>query len=161
MIRSAQLADAAAIAAIYNHYILHTTVTFEEEIVAPAEMSRRLGDVLGTLPWLVFEQEGAVVGYAYASKWRPRSAYRFSVETSVYLHPEAKGKKIGTKLYEQLLPELRAKGVHAVIGGMALPNPGSQALHEKFGFRKVAHFEQVGWTFEKWIDVGYWQLILS
>lgn len=158
MIRSARDVDAAAIAALYNPYVTHTTVSFEEQPVTSQDMQGRLAGVAAArLPWLVAEAAGEVVGYAYASPWKTRAAYRFSVETSVYLQRDAGRRGLGSQLYEALLEALGACGVHAVIAGIALPNKASVALHEKFGLRKVAHFEQVGFKFGRWIDVGYWQ----
>jgi phosphinothricin acetyltransferase len=162
MIRPAVPADCTALSSIYNHYITNTAVTFEEEPVSADEIESRLRGVqAATLPWLVAEMDQAVVGYAYATKWKGREAYRLSVETSVYLHPEATGRQIGTLLYRDLLSRLRAMKLHVVIGGIALPNPASIALHERFGFAKVAHFREVGFKFNRWIDVGYWQLCLD
>lgn len=161
MIRAATADDAAAIVAIYNHYIATTTISFEERPVAPDEMAGRIRDVTARLPWLVFEDDGAVLGYAYATAWRVRSAYRFSAETSVYLAPGQGGRGIGTALYKALLARLREQGVHMAIGGIAQPNPASVALHESLGFEKVAHFKEVGRKFERWIDVGYWELRLD
>ncbi|HVT71996.1 MAG TPA: arsinothricin resistance N-acetyltransferase ArsN1 family B [Lacunisphaera sp.] len=161
MLRSATPADAAAIAAIYNHYVLNTIITFEEEAVAETGMTQRINDTLaGGLPWFVWDEDGRVLGYAYASRWKSRCAYRYAVESSIYLDKDATGRGLGTKLYIALIDALRAKAVHAIIGGIALPNPASVALSEKLGFKKIGQFEQVGWKFEKWIDVGYWELIL-
>ena len=160
MIRSATIADAAAICAIYNHYVLNTTITFEELAVPPSEMEGRIGETLPSLPWLVWEQDGALRGYAYASRWKGRCAYRRSVEVTVYVDPESTGQRIGTQLYTALLADLRTRNFHTAIGGIAQPNTTSVALHERLGFRKVAHFEQVGWKFGRWVDVGYWQLLL-
>ena len=160
-IRPATPTDAAPIAAIYNHFIRETIITFEEEEIDAAGIEQRLAETSDAgLPWLVAERDGAVLGYCYASKWKGRCAYRHSVEITVYLHPEAAGQGLGTLLYEELLNELKRLGMHAVIGGIALPNDASIALHEKIGMKKVAHFEQVGFKFGKWIDVGYWQLFL-
>lgn len=161
-IRDAVIADAEVIVAIYNHFILNTMVTFEEQAVTGAEMAQRIVDVqAGGLPWLVIENDGEIVGYAYATKWRARHAYRFSVESTIYLAPEFFGKGIGTALYTALLNRLSADGYHLVIGGIALPNPSSVALHEKMGFEKVARFREVGLKFDLWLDVGYWQKTLS
>jgi len=161
VIRSAQTADADAITRIYNHYIEHSTATFAEEPVTAAEIVRRIERVLADgLPWLVAEDAGQVVGYTYATKWRERTAYRFSVECTVYLDPERKGRGVGSQLYQELLSVLRARGVHSVIGGIALPNDESIALHEKFGFQKTAHFKEVGFKFGRWVDVAYWQRLL-
>jgi L-amino acid N-acyltransferase YncA len=161
-IRDARVDDAEAIASIYNHYVLTTSISFEETEVAAIDMAGRVADVqAGGLPWLVAEIDGVIAGYAYASKWRVRHAYRFSAETSVYLAHEAAGKGIGGALYRVLLERLRAGGYHLAIGGIALPNAASVALHEKMGFEKVAHFGEVGFKFGQWTDVGYWQLKLA
>jgi L-amino acid N-acyltransferase YncA len=151
----------AGIAAIYNHYVEQTIVTFEEAPVSDAGMAARLDEVRSeSLPWLVAEEAGRLVGYASASKWKSRSAYRFSAEITVYVEPAHARRGIGSKLYSRLFPLLQARGIHAVIGGIALPNEASVALHEKFGMRKVAHFPEVGFKFGRWIDVGYWQRTL-
>lgn len=161
MIRTATAGDADAIARIYNHYVANTIITFEEQAVSSEEMAARIAEVAAASPpWLVAEQDGRVVGYAYASKWKGRCAYRFSAECTVYLDPDCVGRGYGTQLYESLFAALRERGMHAVIGGVALPNPASVALHEKLGMRKVAHFGEVGYKFERWIDVGYWQATL-
>jgi phosphinothricin acetyltransferase len=161
-IRAAAPSDAAVIVEIYNHYIAATVATFEEAPVSAAEMARRIEEVQAlSLPWLVAEEEGQIVGYAYASKWKVRSSYRFSVAITVYGAPGHTGRGIGSQLYGQLFPLLRDRNIHAVIGGIALPNDASVALHEKFGLRKVAHFSEVGFKFNRWIDVGYWQRTLQ
>ncbi len=161
MIRRATPADATAIAAIYNHYVANTVVTFEEETVPVAEMARRLGEVFAAdLPWLVATEDDRVLGYAYANKWKARCSYRFSVESTVYLDHAATGRGLGTALYTALIAEMKTLGLHAMIGGVALPNAASVALHEKLGFKKVAHFREVGSKFNQWIDVGYWELLL-
>ena len=160
-ISQAKPEDAEAVASIYNHYIENTVITFEEKAVSADEMRGRIADVTANLPWLVCEVDGAVAGYAYATQLRARSAYRYSAETTVYLDSAQVGKGLGTRLYETLIAELKAKSIHTVIGGIALPNAASVALHEKMGYRKVAHYEQVGWKFGKWIDVGYWQRFLE
>jgi phosphinothricin acetyltransferase len=124
-------------------------------------MARRMEEVWSaSLPWLVAELGGHVVGYAYASKWKARYGYRFSTEISVYLDAAHGGRGMGSKLYDQLFPMLRDRGVHSAIGGIALPNEASVALHEKFGLEKVAHFKEVGIKFNQWIDVGYRQRTL-
>ncbi|HET7705183.1 MAG TPA: arsinothricin resistance N-acetyltransferase ArsN1 family B [Thermoanaerobaculia bacterium] len=161
-IRAATPSDALALATIYNHYVRETIVTFEEEPVSPEIFSRRIEDVLASaLPWLVAFDDETAVGYAYATPWKPRSGYRFSVEVTVYVTDGYAGRGIGSALYGELFPQLEARGVHAAMGGIALPNAASIALHEKFGMRKVAHFEQVGFKFGRWIDVGYWERIFA
>jgi phosphinothricin acetyltransferase len=161
LIRPATPADADAIVGIYNHFILNTTITFEETPVSSAEMAGRIAEVTAAaLPWLLLEQDGVVVGYAYATKWRTRSAYRFAVETTIYLAPGFGGRGLGTQLYQALLAQLREKGYHAAIGGITLPNSPSIALHEKVGMKKVAYFTEVGFKFGQWLDVGYWEVLL-
>jgi phosphinothricin acetyltransferase len=160
MLRQCTPADAAQICGIYNHYVRETVVTFEETPVLEADMAQRISDATGRLPWLVWETETGIVGYAYARPWRVRAAYRHSVESSIYLAPHATGRGLGSRLYIDLIKELRHRGLHCVIGGVALPNPASVSLHEKLGFAKVAEFRQVGFKFERWIDVAYWELML-
>jgi L-amino acid N-acyltransferase YncA len=161
-IRPVTAADAERICTIYNHYIATTTISFEEEVVKAADMARRIADIeTAKLPWLVMVEGDELIGYAYATKWRARAAYRFAVETSVYLDPQHAGKGAGTVLYEALLAELRQRELHLAVGGIAQPNEASVRLHERLGFKKVAHFSEVGLKFGRWIDVGYWQLKLT
>jgi phosphinothricin acetyltransferase len=161
MLRAATAADAPAIAAIYNHYVVNTIITFEEEPVSDAEMAQRIAEVAEFgFPWFVWEENGRVLGYAYASKWKSRCAYRYSVESSIYLDKDATGRGLGRKLYDALIAALREKKIHSVIGGIALPNEASVGISEKLGFQKIGHFKEVGWKFNQWIDVGYWELIL-
>ncbi|MDQ8184666.1 N-acetyltransferase family protein [Pelagicoccus sp. SDUM812002] len=157
-IRLANELDRDRIAEIYNHYIKNTVITFEEELVDGTEIATRLAKVFkADLPWLVAEENDKVLGYAYASPWHARSAYRHTVEVSVYLDHQTTGRGVGSALYERLFERLRKKDIHVVIGGLTLPNPASEALHQKFGMRKVAHYQEVGHKFSKWLDVGYWQ----
>lgn len=162
--RSVTECDAAQLCDIYNYYALHTTITFEVEAVSAGVMTLRIQesvkDGLRGPPWLVWEEDERVLGFCYASTWKARSAYRHSVESTVYVHPDYLRRGIGLRLYEALLAELRLRGIHAVIGGIALPNAASIGLHERLGFEKVAHFREVGRKFDRWIDVGYWQLCL-
>jgi len=157
-LRPATALDAAPICAIYNPYVANTSISFEEDPVSEQEMARRIADVgAAGLPWLVLEIDGRIAGYAYATRWRVRPAYRTSVESTIYLDPAFAGRGLGRLLYGALLDELRQRDVHMVIGGIALPNENSVALHEKLGFRKVAHFSEVGMKFGRWTDVGYWE----
>lgn len=161
-VRQATHDDAHAIADIYNHYVAATCVTFETDPVTAPDMAERIAETTNAgLPWLVAESASGVLGYAYASKWKGRCAYRFSAESTVYLSKEHTGAGIGRRLYEALVEQLRAAKLHAVIGGIALPNDASIALHERMGFEKVAHFREVGFKQDRWIDVGYWQLLLA
>ena len=161
LIRPAAPNDAADIAAIYNHYIERSVVTFEETPVDAAEMAARIDKAGSRYPWLVAEADKRVIGYAYGTEWKPRSAYRNTVETSVYLSPAHQGQGVGEELYSRLIEQLRADGFHCALGGIALPNDASVSLHEKLGFRKVGELEQVGFKFEQWVNVGYWQRILQ
>lgn len=161
MLRPATVADADAIVRIYNHYIEHTIITFEEEAIDAAEMARRILDITGAgLPWFVWEEDGRILGYTYAGKWKARCSFRYSVESTVYLDKAATGRGLGTQLYATLIAAVRECGLHAIIGGVSLPNAASVALHEKHGFVKIGHFKEVGYKFNQWIDVGYWELIL-
>ena len=159
-IRAARPDDAGAIARIYNHYVRETIITFEEVEIDAGEMARRMATVMESYPWLVGEEGGAVVGYAYGGKYNERSAYRHSVLTSIYLDAPAVGQGRGTRLYGALLQILRARSLHTALGGISLPNPQSIALHEKLGFRKFGQVAEVGYKFGRWIDVGYWQVML-
>ena len=162
LIRPASSADAAAIASIYNHYVAHTVITFEEEAVPAQAMAARISAILAEdLPWLVAEEAGELIGYAYASRWKLRSAYRHSVETTIYLNNGCAGRGVGKVLYSALLDVLRTKDIHTAIGGAALPNAASVALHERLGFRHVGTFREVGFKQGRWVDVGYWQLVFS
>jgi L-amino acid N-acyltransferase YncA len=160
VLRNCTAADAASVCGIYNHYVRETVVTFEEDPVPITEMARRITEVTTRYPWLVCERDGAICGYAYASSWKERSAYRYSVESTVYLAPGMSGAGMGTLLYSALLDALRRTDVHCIVGGIALPNEASVALHEKLGFVKIGHFHEVGRKFGKWVDVGYWERVL-
>lgn len=161
MIRAATVADAPAICQIYNHFILNSTATFEEEAISQDEMARRIEAILPRLPFLVAEIDGVVAGYAYATTWKPRSAYRHTVESSVYIAPSCAGMGLGTRLYQALLQALRERGVHAVLAGIVLPNEASVALHEAFGFSAAGRMREVGRKFDRWLDVGYWECLLA
>jgi L-amino acid N-acyltransferase YncA len=153
--------DAAAICAIYNHYVTSTIITFEEVAVSERDMAARISEVTSSYPWIVCVENDAVVGYAYAARWKARSAYRHTVEVTVYVAAGATGRGLGTQLMAALLSRLRQHGdIHAAIGGVSLPNPASIALQEKFGFKPVGRFHETGRKFDNWIDVGYWELIL-
>ena len=161
MIRSVNADDAGALCALYNHYIEHSIVTFEEEPVSVNAFQERIKSITASYPWLIYESDGEIAGYVYASPWKTRHAYRYAAESTVYIVPGQYGKGIGTALYERLISDLKAQSVHAVMAGIALPNDASIALHEKVGFEKVAHFKEVGWKFERWVDVAYWELMLK
>jgi L-amino acid N-acyltransferase YncA len=156
----ASLDDASAIAGIYNRYVRDTFVSFEDEPVSVEQMRARLTSVLEAHVWYVEERDGAIRGYAYAGDFHTRAAYRHTVETTIYVDQEHTGHGIGTALYEALIDSLRRAGHRCAIGIIALPNPGSVAIHERFGFAKVGHLRAAGRKFDRWIDVGIWQLML-
>lgn len=160
--RPAERADLPAIVSIYNHYIETSIATFEERRIDADELFKRWCAVADSgQPWLVIEGDGAIHGYAYATRWKPRSAYRYSAESTIYMGPNSVGKGLGVVLYRALQEVLGANGCHSVLAGIALPNEGSIRLHERLGFHKVGHLQQVGFKFGRWIDVGYWQRVFD
>jgi phosphinothricin acetyltransferase len=161
MIRRATEKDAAAVRAIYAPYIERTSVTFEETVPPVAEFAKRIREYGSFAPWLVEEEEGRVRGYAYACKHRERAAYRWSVETSVYVAENARRAGIGRGLYEALLARLRAQGFCNAYAGITLPNPASVSFHESLGFQPVGVYRKIGFKREEWHDVGWWQLALQ
>jgi phosphinothricin acetyltransferase len=160
MIRPVKSNDALAICGIYNYYIKETVITFEETPVSIKEMEHRIRDVRAVYPWLVWEEEGALIGYAYVNKWKDRSAYGFSVEDSIYLKQGYEHKGLGRKLLTGLLDEVKKTNIHAVVAGITLPNEQSVGLHETLGFKKIAQFNEIGFKGNRWLDVGYWELLL-
>jgi phosphinothricin acetyltransferase len=160
MIRQVKDSDAEAMCCIYNKYITGTRITFEETPLRAGEMVSRIKNITQNYPWLVYEDNGKIIGYTYASRWKDRSAYRYSVETGIYIDSDYLGKGIGSLLKAELLKALKEKSIHSVICGIALPNQASIALCEKYGFKKIAHFKEVGYKLDEWVDVGYWELIL-
>jgi L-amino acid N-acyltransferase YncA len=157
-VRDATSDDAAQIAEIYNHYVLTSVITFEEATVIASEMATRIAEVQSiAFPWLVVQKDGLIAGFAYGNKWKTRAAYKFAAEVTVYIRSGFGASGLGSALYAELLPTLKARQLHTAIGGIALPNEASVRLHEKQGFRKVAHFEEVGFKLNRWVDVAYWQ----
>lgn len=163
LVRDSRDDDLPAITAIYAEAVLHGTGTFELDPPDAAEMARRRADIVGKgLPWLVAEQDGAVLGYAYANHFRPRRAYRFCLEDSVYLAPEARGRRVGTLLLAELLARSEALGARqmlAVIGDAA--NAGSIRLHAALGFEHAGVLKASGWKFDRWLDVVLMQRALG
>lgn len=159
MIRLVESQDIPALCAIYNHYVENSVATFEESPISAAELAHRVATVGRHFPWLVCEERGEVRGFAYGNYWKARSAYRFTLETTIYLDHRHCGRGIGRLLYGDLLARLgRERQAHRLLACISLPNPPSVALHEALGFRKIGHFSEVGSKFEQWIDVGYWEL---
>jgi len=161
MLRKVKISDAAAITKIYNFHVYNTIATFDLEPISIQEMETKITTITKNHPWFVYELNNVVVGYTYANYWKMRSAYNTTVESSIYIAEEAVGKGIGNTLYQHLLTELKNRNMNIVIGGISLPNNASVHIHEKFGFEKVAHFKKIGFKFNKWIDVTYWQLALT
>ena len=157
-IRSATAADAAAIADIYNWYIANTTITFEVDPVSADEMARRIEGVLAAHEWLVLEGEGELLGYAYAGRFRERAAYGKATESTIYLRHGREGKGYGAPLYVELIRRTFARGYRHMVGAIALPNEPSVRLHERLGFVQAGRLLRIGRKFERWIDVGNWQL---
>jgi len=160
LIREVNINDAKAIVKIYNHYIKSSIATFEEEVISEEEIKNRITKVSKDYPRIVYEENGIVSGYAYATRWKDRNAYRFTAEIAVYVENGNEGKGIGTELLKNLIELSNKKGLNKLMAGIAIPNEASIALHERFGFEKCAHFKQSGYKFGKWIDVGYWEKIL-
>ncbi len=155
LIRPSQESDIAALVEIYGFHVRNGSGTFELEAPSAAEMARRRADVTGKgLPWLVAETAGVVRGYAYASHFRPRPAYRFCLEDSIYLAPDAAGQGLGRVLLAELLARCEADGARqmlAVIGDSG--NTASIALHRALGFEPTGTIHAAGWKFERWLDV--------
>ncbi|MBD1559449.1 N-acetyltransferase [Vibrio sp. S9_S30] len=160
-IRYVNSQDIEAITNIYNDFIVNSTATFEEKPISTEEMNQRVGKIQShSLPWIVIVENEAVLGYAYAGMWHARSAYRYTVESSVYVAPNALGQGIGKALYSHLISILAKRGIRNIMGVVSLPNDASIALHQSLGFQKVGEFKSVGLKFGKLIDVSYWQLEL-
>ncbi len=159
-IRLAQQRDIAAILEISNWAAANTHANFAIEPETLDDWMDSWRATYENYPWLVAEVDDRVIGFAKSSPHRSRCAYAWSAEVSVYLRPEWHGRGVGKALYARLIPLLKNQGYVTLIAGIATPNPASQRLHESFGFRRVATFERVGWKFNKWHDVGYWQMAL-
>jgi phosphinothricin acetyltransferase len=161
-IRLATDRDAAALAAIYAPYVTDSPISFEEVAPDTGEMARRIrGERPGYHPWLLADDDGHVVGYCASSPFRTRPAYRWTVETGIYLRPDAYGRGTGRSLLEAMCELLERQGYVAVIGAIALPNPASVALHEKTGFAHVGGYRGTGFKQGAWLDVGLWQRDLA
>jgi phosphinothricin acetyltransferase len=158
-IRLATASDAEQIAAIYAPFVLNTPTSFEMEPPSADEMAARIVSTLERYPWLVCSN-GEVMGYAYASAFRSRTAYQWSVDTTVYTHDRFRRVGVGRALYTSLLAALRIQGFCSACAGIALPNPGSEGLHRAMGFEQVALYRRIGYKLGRWHDVGWWQLSL-
>ena len=159
-IRSATGADAARIAEIYEPYVRDTPASFELDPPRMQEIMGRIEASAGTYPWLVAQDDTALIGYAYAGEFRRRAAYRWSAEVSVYVDKRTRGRGAGRALMTRLLDELRAGDFANAFAGVTLPNPSSVRLFESLGFQPVGVFRNAGYKFGTWHDVGWWQLPL-
>jgi L-amino acid N-acyltransferase YncA len=161
-IRMADLSDGAAVSAVYGPYVSDAATSFELEPPTPAEMSRRIEGTLAWAPWLVCQDDdGEVLGYAYASRHRDRAAYQWSVDLAVYIGGQHHRRGVGRALYDRLIPLLRLQGFYVAHAGITLPNAGSVGLHESVGFRPVGIYPAVGWKMGAWRDVGWWNLAIQ
>lgn len=156
-IRSATDADAEDVLTIYRPIVEKTAISFELTVPTIDEMRQRIQSSVESHGWLVAHDNNEVVGYAYASKHRPRQAYQFSVEVSAYVRGDRQGLGIARDLYETLFEELKQRHFHYAFAGIALPNEASIALHQSLGFESIGVFRDVGFKFEKWHDVQWWQ----
>lgn len=152
--------DAGRLAAIYNEYVLTTTISFETEAVTEAEMRSWIEAITSAFPYFLYEYDGVVQGYCYAHPWKERAAYAKTLETTVYLAPEACGQGIGEALMRRLIEDCRARGFHSLIACVTAENTTSVRFHERLGFRPVSRFAEVGLKFGRWIDVIDLELIL-
>ncbi len=158
MIRPVTIEDAQQLVDIYNYYVINSIVTLDLVPFSKVDFEVKIEEIAAKFPFIVYEVANDIVGYAYANTFRTKPAYKNTVELTVYIKHAELGKQFGKKLYSELLLQLKARHFHVVIGGLTLPNDASVKLHENFGFEKVAHFKEVGFKFEKWHDVGFWQL---
>ena len=160
MIRVTRVEDAEEILAIYRPVVETTAVSFEVDPPSLATIQQRIGTTLQTHPWLVYEQQQCICGYAYASRHRERAAYQWSADVAIYVHPGWRGQGVGRALYTSLLALLRLQGFFNAYAGITLPNPASVGLHEAAGFRLLGIYRDVGYKLGAWHDVGWWHLAL-
>ncbi len=161
LIRKVKPSDAADIAAIYNHHVLNTNVTFDTEPLSVETMRDKIASIAACYPYVVCEKEGRVAGFCYAHQWKEKAAYAHTWETTVYVSEECLRYGIGDNLMRHLISECRNSGnCHALIACITSPNPSSEALHRELGFKQVSHFRGVGYKFHERIDVTDWELEL-
>ncbi|PWH82776.1 phosphinothricin acetyltransferase [Algibacter marinivivus] len=161
MIRPVKIDDAQELLEIYNYYVINTTANFDIEPLSLETFTKKLNHIIPNYPYIVYEENNEILGYAYGSRFRPRPAYDFVAESTVYVKHTAHGKQIGTKLYEELIRLLKKTDLHSVLGVLTIPNDASIKLHEKLGFEQVANLKEVGMKFGEWQNIGIWQLKLS
>lgn len=158
MIRSVEINDAEAIVKIYNYYITNTVVTFETKAVKCDEMKNRIKDKIEKNPWIVYEEEGEILGYAYVGEINPKEAYSKTREVTIYVDKNSIGKGIGSKLMKELIKRCKEFKFHLLVSLITVPNEKSMILHERFGFERAGLLKEAGFKMNKWLDVSYWQL---
>ena len=156
-IRHATPADAPQCLHIYSYYAENTAFSFEDSAPDLHQMMLRIRDITQHYPWLVYEKNHSIQGYAYASKFRPRPAYRWTVEVTVYLDHDAKGSGIAKHLYNRLFMILAKQGFFNAVAVITEPNPESEKFHQKMGFEKIGTFNSIGYKLDQWHDIGWWQ----
>lgn len=161
IVRPAEVADVPAMCDIYAPLVASTAVSFETDPPTIEEMTRRLEATVGPDAWLVIEVDGSLAGYAFSASFRSRPAYASTRETTVYVHASHRGRGVGRALLAALIGVLRDGGAHRAVAAISLPNPESIALHEGLGFTHVGTFNEVGRKFDRWQDVGFWELDLG
>jgi phosphinothricin acetyltransferase len=162
MIRTVKQTDIEQIAKLYNYYIENTTVVFAKKSLSSDEVQQRIEEICRkNFPYIVYEENGKLLGFACLNTFRPHSAYDITLEASIYIDRNEKGKGIGSMLFAELIKHAKQmKTIHSLVSVVALPNDESRRLHEKFGFRLVGNFKESGQKFGKLIDVEFWQLML-
>lgn len=160
MIRPYDHQDAEALCAIYNSYVEEGIYTLDLKPMTLKGFQAKCKSISQKFPFLVYEDKGQLLAYAYGNEWKIKKGYRYTLESTIYVSPHAIGKGIGTQLYRALLKSIKKKGFKNVVACLTLPNAASVALHENMGFIKVAHFQNIAEKFDKQVDVGYWQLLL-
>lgn len=160
MIRPVNINDAPQITSIYNHYIRESVITFETAPLSVKEMEKRIESISGQFPYFVFEVDGKIAGYCYAHLWKEKAAYSATWESTIYLLPSYFGEGIGSQMLTHLIEKCREAGCHSLIACITEGNNQSFSLHEKFGFKRVSHFSEAGFKFDRWLDIIDYQLIL-
>ena len=161
MIRTIEERDFLEVLNIYKPFVTDTVTTFETEVPTIKDFGYRIIETIKKYPWLVLEEKGKVIGYAYASEHRSRCSYQWSCECSIYMAPEARGKGFGKKLYLELFKILKAQGFIHVLAGAALPNEASIAIHKSLGFEEIGTYKKIGFKHNRWIDTYWMQLELN
>lgn len=157
MIRKVQYKDAKEIVNIFNYYIINTTISFETEKLSVEEMESRIKEKTVNNPWIVYEENEKILGYAYVGEFSKRKAYNNTREVTIYVDKESRGKKIGTMLMKELIKICKEYKFHTLVSIITVPNEKSVMLHENFGFEKVGELKEVGYKQDKWLNVAYWQ----